>query len=80
MTDKNKIFTGKPDEEEKGLLDSVERGEWRSVANLEEETFFAKTAASNYLRKDFQQRFVTLKTKSSLQRVALSNFYSQCFA
>jgi predicted DNA binding CopG/RHH family protein len=52
MTDKNKIFNVKIDAEEKALLDSVERGEWQSTSNLEEEVAFAKTAASNYLRKD----------------------------
>jgi predicted DNA binding CopG/RHH family protein len=52
MTDKNKIFNVKIDAEEKALLDSVERGEWKSTSNLEEEVAFAKTAASNYLRKD----------------------------
>ncbi len=50
--DKNKIFNVKIDAEEKALLDSVERGEWKSTSNLEEEVAFAKTAASNYLRKD----------------------------
>jgi len=52
MMDKNKIFNVKIDAEEKALLDSVERGEWQSTSNLEEEVAFAKTAASNYLRKD----------------------------
>jgi predicted DNA binding CopG/RHH family protein len=40
------------DAEEQALLDSVERGEWKTVDNLEEEMDIAKTAAQNYLRKD----------------------------
>jgi predicted DNA binding CopG/RHH family protein len=38
-------------QEEKDLLDSIERGEWHSVSNLEEETNLAKKAAENFLRK-----------------------------
>jgi predicted DNA binding CopG/RHH family protein len=52
MKNKDKIFNVKIDAEEQALLDSVEGGEWKSVANLEEESNFAKAVASNYLRKD----------------------------
>ncbi len=38
--------------EEKELLESVEAGEWNSVANLKEEKAKAKQAARNTLRKD----------------------------
>lgn len=40
------------DAEEKDLLESFERGEWKSVANLEKEKAFAREAAANYFRKD----------------------------
>lgn len=40
------------DEEEQSLLESVERGEWKTVENPEEEALIAKQAAANYLRKD----------------------------
>src|SRR5476649_1191681 len=40
------------DAEEQELLESVERGEWKSVANLDKEMMFAKKAAANYLKKD----------------------------
>jgi predicted DNA binding CopG/RHH family protein len=40
------------DEEEQELLNSFERGEWKSVENLEEESRMAKEAAANYLCKD----------------------------
>ena len=49
---KNKFFDVKLDREEKDLLASVERGEWKSVSNLKEEITFAKKAAANFLRKD----------------------------
>ncbi len=52
MTDKTKIFNTKLDKEEQDLLDSVERGEWETVSDFEQETALAKKAASNYLRKD----------------------------
>ncbi len=40
------------DKEEQEILDSFERGEWKSVQNLDEEKAFAKEAATNYLKKD----------------------------
>jgi predicted DNA binding CopG/RHH family protein len=40
------------DEEEKELSDSLDRGEWESVENLEEEKAKARKAASHYFRKD----------------------------
>lgn len=42
----------KLDPEEKALLASVERGEWKTVANFDEELAIAKKAAANSLRKD----------------------------
>lgn len=44
----------KLDEEEQDLLDSFERGEWKSVDNLEAAKAFAKKVATNTLRKDAQ--------------------------
>ena len=40
------------DEEEQALLDSVERGEWHSVQNLEEHIHEHKRIAANTLKKD----------------------------
>jgi predicted DNA binding CopG/RHH family protein len=40
------------DAEEKDLLESFERGEWRSVPNLEKTKAFTREAAANYFRKD----------------------------
>lgn len=42
----------KLDEEEQELLESFERGEWKSVDNLAEEIARAKIIAANTLRKD----------------------------
>jgi len=42
----------KLDPKEKALLASVERGEWKTVANFDEELAIAKKAAANSLRKD----------------------------
>jgi predicted DNA binding CopG/RHH family protein len=39
------------DSEEQALSDSIDRGEWITVDNLEEEVAIAKEAAANYLRK-----------------------------
>jgi predicted DNA binding CopG/RHH family protein len=52
MTKKDKIFDSKLDPEEQDLLDSVERGEWKSVKNIEKVKAVAEKAAANYLRKD----------------------------
>ncbi len=40
------------DEEEKDLMESIERGEWRSVNNIEKEKENAIAAAQNTLKKD----------------------------
>lgn len=50
--DKEKQPIFELDKEEKELSDSVDRGEWSSVENLEEEVLKAHKAASHYLRKD----------------------------
>lgn len=39
------------DKEEQELSDSIDRGEWKSVDNLEEEKLKAREAAANYFRK-----------------------------
>ncbi|MBP6103677.1 MAG: hypothetical protein KBD23_01095 [Gammaproteobacteria bacterium] len=39
------------DEYEQDLSDSFDRGEWKSVDNLEEEKLKARQAASNYFQK-----------------------------
>ena len=40
------------DYEEKELLKSYEKGEWKTVPHLKEEMLKAKKAAENYLRKN----------------------------
>lgn len=49
MTDRNNINL---DDEEQELLESVEKGEWRTVSDFKKEALFAKEAAASYLRKD----------------------------
>lgn len=49
---KNKVLDATLDKDEKELLDSVERGEWRSVRNLKAEKAFAKKAATNSMSKE----------------------------
>lgn len=49
---KQSLKSTKLDAEERALLESVERGEWKSVADIDKEIIFAKQAATNYLKKD----------------------------
>ena len=55
------VFDMALDPEEKDLLETIEHGEWETVANLEEESAFAKKAAANFLRKDER---ITLRISS----------------
>ncbi len=48
LASKKRIF----DPEEKALLDSFEKGEWKSVPQLNSEKKKAKAAAANYFKKD----------------------------
>lgn len=61
MKTKRDIFNIKLDPEEQDLLESVERGEWKTVDNVEEEAAFAKEAAANFLRKEER---ITLRLSS----------------
>lgn len=81
MIDKSKIFDAKLDAEEKELLDSVEKGEWKSSSHFEEEVAFAKSAASNYLRKDARVNIrissgdlARLKQKAAYKGLAYQTF------
>jgi len=61
MKKKKAVFNAKLDSEEQELLESVERGEWKTVDNIEKEVAFAAEAAANFLRKDER---VTLRLSS----------------
>lgn len=61
MKMKRHVLDAKLDPEEQELLDSIERGEWKSIENLDEELALAKKAAANFLRKDER---VTLRLSS----------------
>ena len=60
-TKKINPYDAKLDKEEQELLESFERGEWKSVDNPQEEAAFAKEAAANFLRKDAR---ITLRISS----------------
>jgi predicted DNA binding CopG/RHH family protein len=51
----------KLDPEEQDLLESIERGEWKTTGNAKEELAFAREAAANFVRKDER---VTLRLSS----------------
>lgn len=51
-TKKFNPYDVKLDQEEQDLLESFERGEWKSVENLAEEIARTKIVAANTLRKD----------------------------
>lgn len=55
------VFNVALDPEEKELLESIERDEWKTVKNAKEEAEFAKTASANFLRKDER---ITLRISS----------------
>jgi predicted DNA binding CopG/RHH family protein len=61
MKKKPDVSNVKLDHEEQELLKSVERGEWKTVKNAEEEAAFAREAAANSLRKDER---ITLRLSS----------------
>lgn len=56
------VFNAKLDAEEKALLASVERGEWKTVNNPKKAKAFAKKAAANFLHKDAR---ITLRLSSA---------------
>ena len=60
-TEKFNPYSVKGDAEEQSLLESYERGEWKSVSNLQQELKLAQEIASNTLRKDAR---ITLRISS----------------
>lgn len=61
------------DKEEKDLLESFKRGEWRRVKNIKTEKEIAKRAANNFIRKDARIN-IRLSTTDliRLKRIALN--------
>lgn len=55
-------YNAKLDKEERELLESFERGEWKSINNLPQEMKRAKEIAANTLRKDSR---ITLRISNS---------------
>jgi predicted DNA binding CopG/RHH family protein len=64
---KDEDFDQELDAEEKDLLASFERGEWKRVPNLKEAKAFAREAAANYFRKD--ARINIRLSRSDLSRI-----------
>ena len=66
--------TVKLDKEEQELLDSVERGEWRSVKNLEGEIKRHQQYARNTIKKDRRVNIrVSSKDLEELQAIAVAD-------
>ena len=61
MKKTRRVLNVQLNQEEKALLESVERGEWKTVNNIEDEEEFSKEASGNFLRKDER---VTLRLSS----------------
>ncbi len=55
------IFDVELDQDEKEILESVERGEWTTVNDFEEESALAREASANFIRKDER---ITLRISS----------------
>ena len=67
MSKKQKQPVFNLDAEEQALSNSFDRGEWQSVANLDEEIAKAREAAANYLSKD--ARINIRLSSSDLERI-----------
>lgn len=61
MANKRDVFDVELDQDEQEMLESIERGEWKSVANAQEEALLAREAATNFIRKNER---VTLRLSS----------------
>ena len=62
MKKKKKSHTNKLDNEEKDILTSFEKDEWKTIKNIEKEKLAARKTAAKILRKDV--RINTNKEKS----------------
>lgn len=60
-------FDVKLEQDESELLESVERGEWSTVSDFEEESALAREAAVNFMRKD--QRITLRLSSGDLDRL-----------
>ncbi len=66
---KKKMHKIKLDKEELELSRSLDRGEWKSVPNLEEEKEKAKIAAGNYFRKTKEKRICIRVFSNDLEKI-----------
>ena len=81
MTKIRDVFDVNLDQEESELLASVEKGEWTTVANVDEEAALAKKAAANFLRKDerITLRLSTGDLERLKQKAAYKGLHYQTF-
>jgi predicted DNA binding CopG/RHH family protein len=66
---KQKTRRVKLDKEELELSRSLDRGEWKSVANIDEEKEKAKVAAGNYFRKVKEKRICIRVFANDLEKI-----------
>lgn len=71
MRKKKDVFDVKLDTEEKDLLASVERGEWKTVPNIGEVKRDVQQAATNYLRKTKEKRISIRVFGEDLRRLKI---------
>lgn len=66
---KRRVHKIKLDKEELELSRSLDRGEWESVANIEEEKEKVKNAADNYFRKTKEKRICIRVFSNDLEKI-----------
>lgn len=66
---KTKLNKLELDKEELELSRSLDRGEWKTVSNLEEEREKAKIAANNYFRKSKEKRICIRVFSNDLEKI-----------
>jgi predicted DNA binding CopG/RHH family protein len=69
MRKKKDVFDIKLDAEEKDMLASLERGEWKSVPKIKEMRKNVQQAAANYLRRTKEERISIRVFKEDLEKL-----------
>jgi len=73
MRKKKGVFDGSLDTQEKDMLESLERGEWKTIPNIKKTREKVKSAATNYVRKSKEKRIsirVFAKDLEQLREIA----------
>jgi predicted DNA binding CopG/RHH family protein len=69
MRKKKDVFDVQLDAEEQKMLDSLERGEWKSVPKIKEMRKNVQQAAANYLRRKREERISIRVFGEDLERL-----------